>query len=180
MNVSQSLEEIALDQENQSVKVSITKEVSDLVTCGRDLASANKSEIELPYWIAIELVSGDIAKLRDEDKLNPTGLSKIHWRETIPTSRQLPSVQPNFYHPIKSFLLDLGRRPEKARELEKAKALFQDIVNCRLRKIITLAASSGQTEALSQNMCAEEKALYNTMSAIISKWKERMLRVEPD
>ena len=68
--------------------------------------------------------------------------------------------------------------PSKIAHYEKALSLSKDIVNCRVRKIISLSAISASTTEMTKNMAAEEMALYDKLSAIIGDWKDGLLKKE--
>ena len=139
-------------------------------------------EVVVPYWTAKELVQLGYARFREEDVLNYNSLSKIHWRETIPASRQLPALQANFYCLLRRHLAELhqlSRQDQvKLRELERSESLVRDIVNCRLRKIVSIAASPTPSEELIQGLTYEERVLYSTLNKIIENWKSKLLGQE--
>jgi DNA replication initiation complex subunit (GINS family) len=122
------------------------------------------------------------ARFREEDVLNYNSLSKIHWRETIPASRQLPSLQSTFYCLLRrhvSELRQLSRQDQvKLRELERTESLVRDIVNCRIRKIVSIAASPTPSEELIQGLTYEERVLYSILNKTIEEWKSKLLARE--
>ena len=63
----------------------------------------------------------------------------------------------------------------KLKDYEKAISLSKDIINCRLRKIASLAASQAAGGEMIQGMAKDEKMLYTSMSSIIADWNERLL-----
>jgi DNA replication initiation complex subunit (GINS family) len=67
--------------------------------------------------------------------------------------------------------------PEKMREYEKVMLMSQDIVNCRLRKIVSLASSPEQTNHILKDLAQEERILYERLHSIIDEWKSKMLKV---
>jgi DNA replication initiation complex subunit (GINS family) len=139
-------------------------------------------EIELAYWMAEELVNSGLAKFRDQDLLDINKLTKIHWKETIPTSRQIPSLQKNFYFILKKFLKEVIEESKKDTSkimlYERALALSRDIINCRVRKIISIAATSTNSWDMIKNMAVEEIALHNKLNSIIHEWNDNILKTE--
>lgn len=109
-------------------------------------------------------------------------LSKIHWRETIPTSRQIPSLQKNFFFMLRRFLRRMNEESKtdssKMLDYEKAMNLARDIVNCRVRKIISIAATSASASEMIENMAAEENELYEILNSIINEWKNGLIKME--
>jgi DNA replication initiation complex subunit (GINS family) len=139
-------------------------------------------ETEVPYWMARELVQLGYARFREEDVLTYNSLSKIHWKETIPASRQIPALQSTFYCMLRRHLVELKQASKqdqvKLRELEKTESLVRDIVNCRIRKIVSLAASPTPTEELMKGLTLEERALHSTLKRTIDEWKSKLLEHE--
>jgi len=175
--------DIDFDFENTQTRVILTREVPDTTPRVAKLSSAKVGqEVEVPYWSARELVQLGYAKFRDEDVLTYNALSKIHWRETIPASRQLPALQTNFYCLLRRHLTDLQQQSKqdqvKLRELERTESLVRDIVNCRIRKIVSLAASPTPTEEILQGLSSEERVLYKVLNQTIADWKSKLLGQE--
>jgi len=175
-----SVEDIDFDFENSQARVIITREVPDASPRLAKISAAKVGqEVDIPYWTAKELVQLGYARFREEDVLNYNSLSKIHWRETIPASRQLPALQANFYCLLRRHLVDLKDLSKqdqvKLRELERTESLVRDIVNCRIRKIVSLAASPTVSEELIQGLTYEERMLYSTLNRTIVNWKSKLL-----
>jgi DNA replication initiation complex subunit (GINS family) len=63
----------------------------------------------------------------------------------------------------------------KLRELEKTETLVRDIVNCRVRKIVSIAASPTPSEELIQGLTFEERSLYRVLNGTIEEWKAKLL-----
>jgi DNA replication initiation complex subunit (GINS family) len=63
----------------------------------------------------------------------------------------------------------------KLRELERTESLVRDIVNCRIRKIVSLAASPTPSEELIQVLTYEERILYSILNKTIVDWKAKLL-----
>jgi len=173
---AEDVEAAELLRRNRMVKVLVTKPLPEGE--GKAWGLAENAEADVPYWFAEELVRSDCAKFRDEESLSPVSLSKIHWRETIPSSRQLPALEEGFYHKARNLLRQLKREGGRGREYEKAEGLYRDIVNCRLRKIVGLAAAPAQTDTTSQNLSREEKALSKSLQTLIDGWRKAMLEID--
>ncbi|HZD13077.1 MAG TPA: hypothetical protein VE177_06125, partial [Candidatus Binatus sp.] len=109
--------------------------------------------------------------------------STIHYRETLPSSRQIPPLQPSFYFQLRRLIKGLREREikdrTKARELDKALALARDIVNIRVKKIASVAASIERTTELLNNLTSEEKILYESVRQAVDTWKKEILGREP-
>jgi hypothetical protein len=175
-----SVEDIDFDFENSQTRIVLTREIPDTSSkLFRVLSYKMGQEVEVPYWTARELVQLGYARFREEDVLNYNALSKIHWRETIPASRQLPALQANFYCLLRRHVTDLKELSKqdqvKLRELERTESLVRDIVNCRIRKIVSLAASPTPSEELIQVLTYEERILYSILNKTIVDWKAKLL-----
>jgi DNA replication initiation complex subunit (GINS family) len=66
----------------------------------------------------------------------------------------------------------------KLRELERTETLVRDIVNVRIRKIVSLAASPTPSEEMLQGLAYEERALYSILNKTIQEWKNKLLESE--
>jgi len=167
-----------LDFQNRTVKIVVIRESAEISAGGKTFGPFRiGQEIDAPRWIAEELVRSGIAKWKEEDRLDLATLSKMHWRETIPTARQIPAIGEDFYPMLRSLLADLKTQsrsdPAKGRDFEKAVHLSKDIVNCRIRKIVSLAAAPAQTEDVLANLASEERSLYLTLSRVITEWRKK-------
>jgi DNA replication initiation complex subunit (GINS family) len=75
-------------------------------------------------------------------------------------------------------LKDESRQDQvKLRELERTETLVRDIVNCRIRKIVSLAASPTPSEELMHGLTSEERMLYSILNKTIEEWKPKLLGV---
>jgi hypothetical protein len=177
-----SVGDIDFDFENSQIRVVVTRELPETPRMPKLSSAKVGQELEVPYWTARELVQLGYARFREEDVLNYNSISKIHWRETIPASRQLPALQPNFYCMLRRHLGELRQKSKqdqvKLRELERTESLVRDIVNCRVRKIVSIAASPTPSEELIQGLTYEERTLYSTLNTTIEDWKSKLLGQE--
>lgn len=159
-------------------KVVLTKDLPELALAGGKVGPLKAGqEAELAYWMAEKLVELGFAKFKEEITL--LNLSKVRWRETMPSSRQVPKLEKNFYCVLRRFLRRLageGRKdPSKLKDYERAVSLSKDIINCRVRKIASLAAAPAAPEDLLENLSAEEAGLYGKLRNIIHEWKKSVL-----
>jgi hypothetical protein len=177
-----SIVDIDREFENSRVKVIISRDMNEFeVGDGKIGPFKSGDEVELLEWIAEVLVDEGVAKFRDQDMLDLASLSKIHWKETIPSSRQLPPLDPYFYCELRRLIGRLRKEsctdPSRIKDYEKALSLSRDIVDCRLRKIASLAASPTIPGDLVKGMAREERTLYHALSSIMSDWNKRLLSV---
>jgi hypothetical protein len=176
-----TVDDIDFNFENSATRVIVTREIPETPRMVKLSSAKVGQEIEVPYWTARELVQLGFVRFRDEDKLDYNSLSKIHWRETIPSSRQLPALQPAFYCILRRHMVDLNQLSRqdqtKLRELERTESLVRDIVNVRIRKIVSIAASPTPSEELLQGLTYEERALYSVLNRTIEEWKSKLLEL---
>jgi hypothetical protein len=180
---SSSIADADFDFQNLPVRIVLTREIPFSHPVVDKLRPAKVGqEVEVPFWVAEELINASFAKLREEDQMDFARLSKTHWRETVPSSTQLPQLQPNFYCILRRYLSKLrmeGRQDaSKLREYERAESLSRDIISCRLRKIASFAAAPGFAADLLKSMTREEHALYVRMRDAASDWKTAILESE--
>ena len=184
LDVASSVADVDFDFQNLPVRIILTREIPFSHPATERLQSIKiGQEAEVPYWAADELVSAGFAKYHEEDVLDLPKLSKTHWKETIPSSTQVPSLQAGFYCMLRRLLERLkaeGKRDSsRLRDYEKAENLSRDIINCRLRKIASFAAAPGPSSDLLKNMTSEEQALYKQLRSTIGEWKSSILESEP-
>lgn len=167
--------------ENSPVKIVANRNYPEIELAGLKVGPFEEGrEYEVRFWIAEELERAGIARLREEELLDPVKLRKIHWKERIQSVKSIVALPENFYPKLRRYLTQLkenaARDPEKIRAQEKALSLSQDIVNCRLKKIVSLASAPAQTGRLLQNLTSEERALYEHLHAVINEWRTKVLR----
>ncbi len=175
-----SVGDIDFDFENSPIRVVLIKELPELPRMPKLTSVRIGQEVEVPYWTAKELVQLGYARFREEDILTFNSLSKIHWRETIPDSRMIPSLQANFYCILRRHISELRKQSKqdqvKLRELERTETLVRDIMNCRVRKIVAIAASPTPSEEIMHGLTLEERSLYTVLNKTIEEWKTRLLQ----
>lgn len=169
--------------ENQPVRILINRNCPEIQLVGAKVGPFEQGkEYEVKHWVAKELVRAGIARVREEELLDAVKLHKIFWKESIQQARQVSPLEEDFYPRLRRYLSSLQRKavsnPEKLREYRKATGLFRDIVDCRLKKIVSLASSPAQTnQTLKTNLAREEHELYKQLSDIIKEWKSEILKV---
>jgi len=168
--------------ENTPVTIIINRNQPEIQLAGLKIGPYEEGkEYEVKHWIAHELEKAGIARLREEETLDSVKLHKISWKESIQQARQLSPIQEDFYPKLRRYLTQLKRsaigNPEKLKEYEKVTRLSHDIVNIRLRKIVSLASSPEQTNQTLKDLAQEERILYTRLHTIINEWKTKILKV---
>ena len=168
--------------ENLLVKVIANLDYPQIKLAGLSVGPFKEgNEYEVHYWIARELVKSSIAHFI-VDALDSSKLYKIKWRERNQIAGQISKLPDGFYPKLRRYLIkskeELILHPEKNREYNKAKDLAWDIINLRLKKIVTLSSGPNQTAFLIKKLTQEERFIYYELGRIINDWKEHILTLE--
>lgn len=141
-------------------------------------------EYNVRFWVARELEKAGIARIRDKELMDTVRLYKIQWTERVQSVMQITSLSEDFYPKLRRYVMDLKKDalkdPDKMREYESATRWAQDILNCRMKKIVALASSSRLTSQFIGNLTKEERWLYEHLRRIIGEWKSNMLKVKSE
>jgi hypothetical protein len=172
--------------ENSLVRIIADRNYPEIKLAGLSTGPFEEgNEYEVYYWIANEVVEQGIAHFREEDCLDATKLYKIVWKERVQIAGQISELPEYFYPKLRRYLEnikgEIPKNPEKIQEYEKAKHLAEDIVNSRLKKIVTLASSGpGQTDHILKKISEEERTIYEQFSKIFYDWKSQILKYEKE
>ncbi|MBS7650485.1 MAG: hypothetical protein QXI59_03925 [Candidatus Bathyarchaeia archaeon] len=178
-----SVDDARIKIESSFISIRVLRDVPELFFSGNALGPLKEGqEIEVPRWMASEFIRYRMAKILNDKPLDVAELTKIHWRESIPGSRELPPLDYDFYHKLRSLIKDLAVReeydhpnkPTIYRILTQAK----DIITCRIRKILNLAAAPLPSGVLLERIALEERILYNRISCVIDEWRKAILPME--
>lgn len=167
--------------ENTPVKIVINRNCPVIELAGLEVGPFKEGEEhEVRFWIAHELEKAHIARLREEESLDVVKLYKMHWKENVQPATQISSLSEDFYPRLRRYLASLEsiKSPEKIKEYEKATTLSRDIVNCRLKKIVSLASGPAQTDQTLNNLTREERVVYESLREIIDLWKSAILKLK--
>jgi hypothetical protein len=167
--------------ENSLVRVIANRNVPEIELAGLKIGPLQEGvELEVRFWAAQELAKAGVVRFREEDTLEAVKLSKIHWKERVQTVRQISSLSDDFYPKLRRFMKDSKKKanstPEKMTEYEKIVRLSRDIVDCRVKKIISLASAPAQTDQFLKSLTTEERALYGNLYNIIATWRNEILK----
>jgi len=135
-------------------------------------------EYEVRFWVARELEKDKLVKIK-ESGFDTAKIYKIQWTERIQALGQLSAIPEDFYPRIRRMIDDLRQSsrtsPEKLREYEHILNLVHDIVNCRVRKIISLATIPSPESHALKNLTPEERDLYERIRQIVGRWRSRIV-----
>ena len=179
-----SINDIDFNFHNASTTVILLKNLSSL-KLGSIIIGPFKEgeEVETKNWIASELIKAGYARYHDDYAMNSVSLNKIHWRETrLQTGRRISSLPDNFYPRLRRYLNSLKEKAISdasfAVEYDRSVRLVHDIINCRLKKIVSLAAAPSQTENVLRSLTNEERMLYTELHTKILEWNTYIFKVE--
>jgi len=166
--------------EHSPVKIIANRNCPEIELAGLNVGPFEEgNEYEIQFWIAQELERAGIARFREEELLDAAKLYKIQWTERVQTAGQMSKLPENFYPKLRRYVVrlkeDVAKAPEKLREYEKSRHLVQDIVNSRLKKTVSLASASPQTEQILKNLTSEERFLYEQLHRLIHEWRTQIL-----
>jgi hypothetical protein len=179
------IEDIEIDYLNIPIRIVFLQDQPKIRILGNIIGPFKKGEeLAVPRWVGKEIVDEGIAKYHEKEKLSLKELSKVHWRESLPTSRQLPLLEEDFYCKLRSLLSELKELGKndvtRLKEYEKVLSISNDIVNCRLMKLVIFSASAFQSGDLMKNLTLEERSLLEVLSKTIQDWRENILEMNSD
>ncbi|MCW4010772.1 MAG: hypothetical protein NWF05_09165 [Candidatus Bathyarchaeota archaeon] len=177
------LDDLDFRFENTRVKVIANRNFPKVTLTGISIGPLQEgNEYDIHFWIARELAKAGIVHFREEDSLDATKLYKVQWKERVQVAGQISELPEDFYPKLRRYLKqlkkDLARQPEKITEYQKTRHLADDIVNSRLKKIVSLSSGPTQSEYIINKLTAEEKLVYMQMGKIVSQWRNQILQHE--
>ncbi|MDH5449671.1 MAG: hypothetical protein OEX77_02055 [Candidatus Bathyarchaeota archaeon] len=180
---SASIDDMECIYENTPVRIMVNRKCPEIQLPGLTIGPLEEGkEYEVKFWVAKELEKAGVARFRDEELLDTVKLYKLHWKESVQPVKQIAPLPEGFYPKLRRYLNDLKgqgmKKPEKRTEYEKVTRLAQDIINCRLKKIVSLSSAPEQSNQILNNLTKEERALYKSLYAIISEWGSKILKVK--
>jgi hypothetical protein len=177
------IKEVDFTYENSPIKIIANRNHPEIELAGTKIGPFEEGrEYDIKYWIAHELERAGIIHILPEEQLDLRKLNNIHWKESgIVHAKQLSSLEADFYPKLRRYLAGLkrsaiGGNTEKTFEYQKASRMAQDIVNCRLQKIVSLASSPEQNNLTLKDMATEEHILYENLHTFIRDWKGSILK----
>jgi len=168
--------------ENSLVRIVANRNCPEIKLAGLTVGPFDEgNEYEVYFWVAKELANAGLVHFREDDLLDSTKLFKVQWREGVQVPGQISELPDDFYPKLRRHLAALKQeatQPEKISEYQKTQHLAKDVVNSRLRKIVSLSAAPAQSEQVLKKLSNEEKILYEQLVKAISEWKTKILEAE--
>ncbi|MBS7615879.1 DNA replication complex GINS family protein [Candidatus Bathyarchaeota archaeon] len=166
--------------ENSPAKIIANRNCPEIKLAGLTIGPFEEgNDYEVPYWVALELQKFGVARFRDEETFDLARLHKIHWKERVQTTGQISELPRDFYPKLCRLLAELkseaAKHPEKIKDFEKARQLALDVLNLRLKKIVSIASAPAQTEQILRNFTVEERLLYEQLYKLLNTWKAELL-----
>ena len=183
-DASPTLEDLDFDYEDSPIRVIPLTSLQEVNIADTTVGPLEEGkEFETHYWIAEELVKAGYARFREDDLLTYVTLNKFHWRETkLQQGLQISPLPDHFYPKLRRFLSAARERssiePTAATQYLQGTRLAQDIINCRLRKIVNLAASPTRATSVMQALTKEECILFEKVRIAVDEWEKRLLDIE--
>jgi len=166
--------------ENSLISVVANRNFAEMKLAGLNVGPFDEgNEYQVYYWIAKELQAAGIVHIREEELLDGSKLYKAQWKEGVQIPGMISELPQNFYPKLRRYLIFAEAeavQPEKIQEYHKVKALAKDIINSRLKKIISLSSASAQSDQVLKKLTTEEKIIYEQLVEIISTWKNQILQ----
>jgi len=181
--VSRKIKNLDFIFENSHPKIVANRNFPEIKLAGLNIGPLEEgNEYEIPYWAACQLEKSGVTNFREEEKLDSASIYKVQWKERVQAAGKMSALPENFYPKLRRYLAELKRdiaeQPEKIREYEKTRQLACDIVNSRLKKIVSLASTPARAEQLLKNFTGEEKFIYEQLYKIISEWRVQILEYD--
>lgn len=166
--------------ENSLVKIVANRNCPEIKLAGLTVGPFDEgNEYGVYFWVAKELANAGMVHFREDDVLDATKLFKVQWKEGVQIPGQITELPEDFYPKLRRYLATLkeeATQPERISEYQKTQHLAKDIVNSRLRKIVALSTTPGQSDQVVKKFSNEEKILYEQLVKLISEWKSNILK----
>jgi hypothetical protein len=158
------------------VKMRSSVENVDAGDYGIESLSEGES-VELPRWMAEELVALNLAETSDEPF--ESEIFRALSREKMMGPLQLSVLPENFYLRMRRRIAYLGNAAIEGRvkkeDYEKLKGVCYDLVGMRLSKLLSLSSSSAKASDMGERLTPEEKAFFSLAQSSSLEWKAALL-----
>jgi DNA replication factor GINS len=138
--------------------------------------SKEGERIEMPRWVAEELVELELVDLQEESF--EVEIFKALTREKILAALQLSQLDPNFYIRMRRRLAAVRAGVERGKyrreDYEKLRTTSYDLIGRRLSKLLSMS-SSANVQTIADRITPEEKVFFSRSSSISAAWKKALL-----
>ena len=133
--------------------------------------------VELPRWVAEELVQLNVAEVAEEPF--EAEILRSLSMEKMMGPLQLSNLPQDFFLRMRRRLLQLetAARSGKGRreDYERLRTASYDLIGMRLGKLLQLSSSSTQLSSLGDKLTPEEKEFFAVAQSISKEWKQALL-----
>lgn len=133
--------------------------------------------VEVPRWVAEELVRLNLAESSDEPF--ETEIFKAISREKMMGPLQLSALPQDFYLLMRRRIAYLSAAALEGRvqkeECEKLRTVCYDLIGMRLSKLLSLSSSSTKVTDMGNRLTPEEKEFFTLTQAFSLQWKAALL-----
>jgi len=133
--------------------------------------------VELPRWVAEELVGLNLAEASDEPF--EVEVFRALSKEKMMGPLQLSTLPENFYILMRRRMGYLEDAADEGRvrreEFEKFRAVCYDLVGMRLSKLLSLSSSSANASDFGDKLAPEERAFFGGAQSMSAGWKAALL-----
>lgn len=141
-------------------------------------------EEKLPIWVARILEADGFVKVSGEEShgLKSTELYKLCWKEE--RNEGLSELPNHFYPRLRQLLASLNEAIKNnpthtlLNEHRQSFMKAQDLVNCRLQKILHLAMERNPLRHSLDLLTPEELALFSSIREEIDTWRKKIISPE--
>ncbi|NPA85307.1 MAG: DNA replication complex GINS family protein [Crenarchaeota archaeon] len=185
--------EIALKLERniyleERVKVILLREISDLFDGESFLRLGKGMEVELPRWLADDLVQKGFARYSRERTVEETlkEVAKYRFLESKKDEPYPTQLPPDFYKRVKE-IIEKYRKPEisdvdveeiaqKLLKVTRIRAQLKELTDLRLMKIVTKVLGEEEIPvSLIERLTPEERIFAQEFDGDVRTWKHLVL-----
>jgi hypothetical protein len=154
------------------------KSATEQMEVGDMIVSKTKEgeRVEVPRWVAEELVGLDLAELQEEPF--DVEIFKALTREKILAPPMVSPLEPNFYIRMRRRLAAVRAGVEKGRyrreDYEKLRTASYDLIGRRLSKLLSMS-SSASVSTIAERITPEEKVFFSLSASLSTSWKRALL-----
>lgn len=134
----------------------------------------------IPLWAALELVRKGIVKFIEGPEVGNEELIRIHRRETRLSSSLAEELPGDFYPRLRMLLARVEREalkdPSRLTELKRLEAMARDIVNARLKKLVSIASSMARSQLMRRYLAPEEALVFDLVGELADAWREEVIK----
>jgi len=170
--VERGLKRLEVDQQLQQVRIVPREDFRYSPIVGVEMKLDDSVEAEAPLYVAEQLFEEVMADPSDK-VLDRKTLAMVTWDERHKPSR-ISEVPDLFYSQLR-MLISSNTVHEKERRLLEASAI--ELLDARLKKIMTYAIVPSLPQEVLRNLTPEESYLLELLRLTISSWRKEVLRI---